>query len=50
MNKRQSWVMDILTRAILNKISGEVAIRFDKGLIVGCRTEQNEKPPIDVTH
>lgn len=48
MRDRQSWVIDVLSRAVIAKISGSVTIKFDKGLIVGCKTEHNEKPPIDV--
>lgn len=47
MGKHQSWALDILTRAVIAKISGSVTIKFDKGMIVGCKTEHNEKPPID---
>lgn len=48
MRDRQSWAIDVISRAMLAKISGSVTIKFDKGLIVGCKTEHNEKPPIDV--
>lgn len=45
--KRLSWDFNILKRAQLSSVSGSVTIKMDNGLIVGCKTEHNEKPILD---
>lgn len=46
-DRRLSWAFDVVKRAHLGAVSGCVTIKFDNGLIVGCRTEHNEKPILD---
>jgi len=46
-DRRLSWAVDALKRAQLSGVSGSFTVKFDKGLVVGCKTEHNEKPPID---
>lgn len=46
-DKRLDWAVNALKRAQIAKVSGSFTVKFDKGLIVGCKTEHNEKPPVD---
>lgn len=46
-DKRLSWVIDALKRAQISGVCGSFTVKLDKGLVVGCKTEHNEKPPLD---
>lgn len=46
-DKRLSWVVDALKRAQMAGVCGSFTVKLDKGLVVGCKTEHNEKPPLD---
>lgn len=46
-DKQIQWAMNVVKRAQLSSVSGSVTIKMDRGLVVGCKTEHNEKPPLD---